>query len=641
MPVKLKNNATTTTATAITSVSTSVAVVSGTGALFPTLLSGEYFYATLVDVNGNYEIVKVTARATDVMTIVRAQEGTIAIPFGTGSIFECRITAQSVIDAAAEVAGLAESTLSLQKAKDAAVSGKAIRFKNVCRGGLATAVASSGATSITVDAAAAASAPQSGYFPIKVSTELMMVTAGAGTTTWTVIRGLYSTTALSSIPNNTPIYCGQLSVNFSGTGYPQAGDPSPFVTGGPKIYPTPQATTAATTALWQSPNVWTPSSTYYTNPFPAVYNAPSPSTTLYLQMYSQETFPNAISPGDISAGMMQYHFTHDGQYFETLQGGAVTVAYWVVTIDEGEGPFYPTVAPMGGFSNVVTPGNWAKWNFGSRATRKISMFLSGQSTGFTGVMSAISVPTTDVIGKWDRTGEIRAAAFTDSYGQQLTYNWAGGGGIFTEACAELGINIHEINAVGGSGYYADTTGAFTGNGLNGVARLPYFQYFQPDILITNFGINDAAASPPPVPTNVVNAVNSYYAQFRTYYPNAVAVTLGSFCPIETNLNTTTRSYTAMNAVIKAAVATMTGPWVFINVQGSTQGGLVDWYNSSGASGRVTSENFFTGNGRVGTTTGTGNGDLYLSADGTHPSILGAQAISRYIATAMRRAIIAI
>jgi hypothetical protein len=64
--------------------------------LFPILGTGDYFYATLQDVNNNLEIVKVTARTDDIMTLVRAQESTLAIPFPANSKFEIRVTVESI-----------------------------------------------------------------------------------------------------------------------------------------------------------------------------------------------------------------------------------------------------------------------------------------------------------------------------------------------------------------------------------------------------------------------------------------------------------------------------------------------------------------------------------------------------------------
>lgn len=93
MAVLFANNATSTLASGITNVATSLTVAGGTGALFPTLSGGNVFYATLVDASNNIEIVKVTARSTDTFTIVRAQESTTARAFSTGHKVELRLTA--------------------------------------------------------------------------------------------------------------------------------------------------------------------------------------------------------------------------------------------------------------------------------------------------------------------------------------------------------------------------------------------------------------------------------------------------------------------------------------------------------------------------------------------------------------------
>ena len=99
MSVKFANNAHSTLASSITTSATSITVASGQGARFPSLSSGEYFYATLIDTSNNLEIVKVTARSTDVLTATRAQESTTARAFSSGDRIELRVTAQGLIDA--------------------------------------------------------------------------------------------------------------------------------------------------------------------------------------------------------------------------------------------------------------------------------------------------------------------------------------------------------------------------------------------------------------------------------------------------------------------------------------------------------------------------------------------------------------
>lgn len=93
MKQKFSNNGSTLLALGIDDSITSILVDSGTGARFPTLGANEFFMATLEDAAGVYEIVKVTARVGDGMTVVRAQEGTVAAAFVIGDRFELRTTA--------------------------------------------------------------------------------------------------------------------------------------------------------------------------------------------------------------------------------------------------------------------------------------------------------------------------------------------------------------------------------------------------------------------------------------------------------------------------------------------------------------------------------------------------------------------
>lgn len=99
MGIKLSNNAFATLAAGINSSVTSITVTSGQGARFPTLTASDYFYATLVDTSNNLEIVKCTARSTDVLTVVRAQESTTARAYSAGDRLEIRLTAQTFLDA--------------------------------------------------------------------------------------------------------------------------------------------------------------------------------------------------------------------------------------------------------------------------------------------------------------------------------------------------------------------------------------------------------------------------------------------------------------------------------------------------------------------------------------------------------------
>lgn len=96
MTVKFTNNASATLATSINTSVTTVTVTAGQGAQFPTLTTGEFFYATLVDSSNNLEIVKVTARSSDTLTVVRGQDNTTPRSYLAGDKIELRIVAASL-----------------------------------------------------------------------------------------------------------------------------------------------------------------------------------------------------------------------------------------------------------------------------------------------------------------------------------------------------------------------------------------------------------------------------------------------------------------------------------------------------------------------------------------------------------------
>lgn len=100
MGIQLKNNASGTLATSISASDTGIVLTTGNGANFPALSTGDYFYATLESTGGTSEIIKVTVRSGDSLTVVRAQEGTTAQSFAAGSRIELRVTMQSVVDVA-------------------------------------------------------------------------------------------------------------------------------------------------------------------------------------------------------------------------------------------------------------------------------------------------------------------------------------------------------------------------------------------------------------------------------------------------------------------------------------------------------------------------------------------------------------
>lgn len=96
MPLKLGNNCSTILASSLSAGATTLTVAPAEGSKFPVLSAGDWHPLTLVKlVSGQpvVEIVKATARAGDVFTIVRAHEGTTAQAFSAGDRVELRATA--------------------------------------------------------------------------------------------------------------------------------------------------------------------------------------------------------------------------------------------------------------------------------------------------------------------------------------------------------------------------------------------------------------------------------------------------------------------------------------------------------------------------------------------------------------------
>lgn len=132
------NNASTTLASNIASGDTTLIVSAGAGALFPSPTGGDYFLITMVGVTSgvetSWEIIKVTARSTDTLTIVRAQESTTAAAWTTGTKIELRLTAGSMntvgpID-------FNQTTISSSKSIDAGVNGFSVGPITISSGAL-------------------------------------------------------------------------------------------------------------------------------------------------------------------------------------------------------------------------------------------------------------------------------------------------------------------------------------------------------------------------------------------------------------------------------------------------------------------------------------------------------------------------
>jgi hypothetical protein len=96
MALLFANNANSTLAADITNTATTLTVITGEGALFPNPTSGNTFMVTVKSSTGVYEIMSCTARTSDTLTVVRAQEGTTAVSFSSGAYIGNHFTAGSI-----------------------------------------------------------------------------------------------------------------------------------------------------------------------------------------------------------------------------------------------------------------------------------------------------------------------------------------------------------------------------------------------------------------------------------------------------------------------------------------------------------------------------------------------------------------
>lgn len=137
MGVQTKNNAYSTLLAGVNSTATSMSLAVGEGARFPSasVSSGDYFYATILDTSNNFEIVKVTARSSDTLTVIRGQDGTTARAFSLGDRVELRVTAALLGDLPIRTLGTADiMDGSITSVKLAASGVSAGNFGGVGRG---------------------------------------------------------------------------------------------------------------------------------------------------------------------------------------------------------------------------------------------------------------------------------------------------------------------------------------------------------------------------------------------------------------------------------------------------------------------------------------------------------------------------
>ncbi len=335
-------------------------------------------------------------------------------------------------------------------------------------------------------------------------------------------------------------------------------------------------------------------------------------------------------------GVCGLHFVLEGRAFELLMAGERA---FITVIADGQlmSSKVITNTPSGGVAGapLAAPNSFKRFDFGVAAARRISVYAVS-SRG----PCAIAIGATDRVQPWDRSSEASFAAITDSYGQAPDSQW-GTSGPFWQAATQLGIAHIDLDAVGGTGYAPQNTNPETRNPGNAfAARLASNIDTQPDLFLTCGGINDnnSRAAPPLFATaadalaSFNAAVTRYYRDLRAALPQSVLAATGPWKPRQTIPTDPVEQ--AKADTIKAALQSVGGPWIYLD---NLNGG---WVNSAGAIGTVSGP-WQTGTGKAGAPAGNGNGDVYVSADGTHPNEAGCLYLGTRLATDLRAALLAL
>jgi len=237
MAIKFVNNFQTTLASAISAAATSITIASGDGARLGTLGSDVYYLTIYSDVSATVkEIVKVTARSTDTLTVVRAQDGTTAQAWSAGAFMEARlpkVVLEAFSQATAGVVAVADGGTGATTAAGART--------NLGLGTIATqnsnAVAVTGGTISGVTTLGASAAAITGG-TITGITDLAVADGGTGASTHTANAVLIGN-GTSAITSVSPSTSGNV-LTSNGTTWISSTPTSPITIA------TPQASTSGT-----------------------------------------------------------------------------------------------------------------------------------------------------------------------------------------------------------------------------------------------------------------------------------------------------------------------------------------------------------------------------------------------------------
>ncbi|MFJ3201002.1 SGNH/GDSL hydrolase family protein [Streptomyces sp. NPDC086989] len=213
-----------------------------------------------------------------------------------------------------------------------------------------------------------------------------------------------------------------------------------------------------------------------------------------------------------------------------------------------------------------------------------------------------------------QTPASRIMVLGDSIPGGSSLNVGGGAGTwFPRAARALGYSDAWNEALGGTGYITAGSTATLGTRAP-IDVIPN----NPDVLIISAGYNDNGGSQP----SISSAAASLYSAIKAGLPSTRVYVIGCWSPS----GSPAASITNTDNTLKAAAAAAQLPFI-----SPLTGGI---YDSTGTL-IATHGAWITGTGRVGATTGSGNADVYIGTDATHPTDAGHTYLAGRVAAAIR------
>lgn len=323
--------------------------------------------------------------------------------------------------------------------------------------------------------------------------------------------------------------------------------------------------------------------------------APDPSYVLPLSKY-----PNTYASGQ---SVWSVEFGTDSQYFQVRMKYISSSTMYRLSIDGRK------VTDLMQSSAGTTPGSGhlISFDLGSAIPRRIRLDFATFPFG------GVYFPPGATVWKVPLQGG-RFMTLTDSIGDGSAMNTGAGCGTWTDRVARmLGTTDQWRQGRGGTGYI--TAGSYETFGNRLAADVIAWN---PTRLIISGGYNDNGGSQPAIGA----AADSLYAAVKAGLPQCEVYVIGCWSPSGSPAS----SITNTDTTLRTSAATAGFPFI-----SPITGGC---YNAAGTL-VATHGPWITGTGKVGSTTGSGNADVYIGTDGVHPTDAGHVYLARRIMAGLR------